>query len=1407
MFIVTLFTKNSTPVPMLFNRFVLSLLIFVIPFSLQSQTCEGGTVSTVDGDSTINTIAGDGMPDEFSFINQGASNTVDYGYVITDENNVIIAIQEQSVVDFEGAGPGTCRVWGLSFSGNFTAEPGDTASAVTLASECFDLSDNFVTVVRAASDTTELSGGMVTTEDGATEVDVCVNDGVADVITFRSEGASGENFTYVVTDDNNVILAVPDSNIVDFEGAGAGVCRVWGLSFTGNITAQPGDTASAVALTDGEFDLSDNFVTVNRTSVNGGTVATVDGETEVSTIAGDGVADEFEFVSEGADTTASFTFVVTDDSNVILAVPGGNTVDFEGAGPGICRVWGLSFTGNVLAQPGDTASVVALTDGCFDLSDNFVIVNRADGDTSALSGGRVITVDEQTEVDVCVNDGVADVIAFNSEGAIGENFTFVVTDDNNVILAVPDSNIVDFEGAGAGVCRVWGLSFTGNITAQPGDTASAVALTDGEFDLSDNFVTVNRTSVNGGTVATVDGETEVSTIAGDGVADEFEFVSEGADTTASFTFVVTDDSNVILAVPGGNTVDFEGAGPGICRVWGLSFTGNVLAQPGDTASVVALTDGCFDLSDNFVTVVRMDADTSGINGGMVTTENGETEAEVCVNDGMPDVIAFNSMGASGDNFTFVVTDDNNVILAVPDSNIVDFEGAGAGVCRVWGLSFTGNITAQPGDTASAVALTDGEFDLSDNFVTVNRTSVNGGTVATVDGETEVSTIAGDGMPDEIAFASEGADTTANFTFVVTDDNNVILALPGGNTVDFEGAGPGICRVWGLSFTGNVLAQAGDTASSIALTDGCFDLSDNFVTVVRMDADTSGINGGMVTTENGETEAEVCVNDGMPDVIAFNSMGASGDNFTFVVTDDNNVILAVPDSNIVDFEGAGAGVCRVWGLSFTGNITAQPGDTASAVALTDGEFDLSDNFVTVNRTSVNGGTVATVDGETEVSTIAGDGMPDEIAFASEGADTTANFTFVVTDDNNVILALPGGNTVDFEGAGPGICRVWGLSFTGNVLAQAGDTASSIALTDGCFDLSDNFVTVTRTEEDTTDMGDKAITGFVLVDSDTDMDIMMINDGDVININTLPVPNINIRANASSDSVESVLFTVNGNFYTIENFVPYAIGGDFGGDYNATPFFQVGTYTLMATPYCEDGAEGDAGTPLTITFELVDGEPADLSLAVSSFTLWDADADDAIGELMTGAMLSADDATGANISANTEGEVGSVVFTLNGEIFNVENAAPFALAGDVDGDVLPIDLPVGEHTLTATPYSESDGSGTEGQSLTIIFSVSGDTSASQGISINPASIRKSKEMDLAIYPNPVQREIFISTEKDMEDRLEITIMNLNGDIMHKTMIDKMSIGINIKMDMESLPQGIYIMRIQNENHFEIRRILKQ
>ncbi|MDO7852484.1 InlB B-repeat-containing protein [Hymenobacter convexus] len=113
----------------------------------------------------------------------------------------------------------------------------------------------------------------------------------------------------------------------------------------------------------------------------------------------------------------------------------------------------------------------------------------------------------------------------------------------------------------------------------------------------------------------------------------------------------------------------------------------------------------------------------------------------------------------------------------------------------------------------------------------------------------------------------------------------------------------------------------------------------------------------------------------------------------------------------------------------------------------------------------------------------------------------------------------------------------------------------------------------------------VTGFVLVNADTDLDLQPLASGATLNLATLPTRNLGIRATTNPATVGSVTFSLTGAqaMTHTENLVPYSLLADSGGDYPAwTP--PVGSYTLKATPYSGADASGTVGTALSISFSV-------------------------------------------------------------------------------------------------------------------------------------------------------------------------------------------------------------------------------
>jgi trimeric autotransporter adhesin len=175
------------------------------------------------------------------------------------------------------------------------------------------------------------------------------------------------------------------------------------------------------------------------------------------------------------------------------------------------------------------------------------------------------------------------------------------------------------------------------------------------------------------------------------------------------------------------------------------------------------------------------------------------------------------------------------------------------------------------------------------------------------------------------------------------------------------------------------------------------------------------------------------------------------------------------------------------------------------------------------------------------------------------------------------------------------------------------------------------------------------------------------------------------------------------FSTENLPFYTLAGDLDGNYREwTP--AAGDYVLKATPYTAARGEGIAGTPLSISFSVIN------SATVASFTLVDARRGEDIREIKDGDVINLKSLPGKqlNIRANTAPEsVGSVVFGLNDRpVQQTENILPYALFGNRGRDFQdynPWTPRPGSYTITATPYSERNGQGARGIASTITIQI--------------------------------------------------------------------------------------------------------
>ncbi|MFP2934952.1 hypothetical protein ACLESO_59590, partial [Pyxidicoccus sp. 3LG] len=128
--------------------------------------------------------------------------------------------------------------------------------------------------------------------------------------------------------------------------------------------------------------------------------------------------------------------------------------------------------------------------------------------------------------------------------------------------------------------------------------------------------------------------------------------------------------------------------------------------------------------------------------------------------------------------------------------------------------------------------------------------------------------------------------------------------------------------------------------------------------------------------------------------------------------------------------------------------------------------------------------------------------------------------------------------------------------------------------------------------------------------------------------------------------------------------------------------------------------------TLTVDRNSPQFPDFVSQVERFVLVNADTGQDIRRVFNGDVIDLSDLGNVplTIRAGTfRNVVGSVRFVYDGATVQIENAPPYALAGNTGGTYNPFNFTPGTHVLTATPFGQNNAEGIGGVPLTVRFTV--------------------------------------------------------------------------------------------------------
>ena len=1002
---------------------------------INTQEPDAGIITDLDG-SAQHFICPDDQADLVPFQRSGMGG--EFTYVITDTNQVVAALTQEDSFDFNTLNLTEYRVYGVAYIGNLLLSIGDTLSQNDLLSDgCFDLSDNFLSVLEVAP-----NAGMVQLTNGTTSTLLCPSD--AFELTFEAVGTSPTPFTFVLTDEQDIILEVLDSNTTTFADLNPAVYRIYGVSYIGNPNINIGDTLTSEILSDDCFAISQNAVDITIQLVDGAQVSLEDGSRMTEVCVMDGESDELIFINNTTATSANYAYIITNENDEIILPLIGDRIDFDvDLITGVNRVYGLSYTGNLNLSSGQNITSGVLSDACYSLSSTFVTIVK-----SLVVGGNVSLTDSTTATAICP-EGRLDTIHFLTTGTSTESYGYAAVGPDGVVVLVSDTSFMALGTLAVDTLDIYGLAFTGSLNMVEGALLNEAIFSDGCFAISQNAVRVTTERPENGVLTTIGGSTDtlVCPQAGQPIINLLAPDALGGELIT----ILTDTNDIIQGFSPGLSVSLPSDLPeGSYQLWSANYTGNLQLAEGLSLAETSVSDDCYALSTNSVSI-KWEVPFAG---SLILSDNSNS-AIFCPQNGNADSLSWTAPEANGGSLVYLLTDTLNQIIHILESPVLDGDTLGLGSYRIHGLAYTGNLLATIGQNAGSASLSDGCYQLSTSFITLDAIQPNGGEISLSEGNGIFCS--GDGTPDILSFTVLGQEEQANYTFLVTDMESTFLFDLGDSTsYDFESILGGQLNIYGLSYTGELSVQVGDTVTSTALTTDCFSLSSNSIQVDRQEVD-----GGSVSTLDGRTTAFVCAGDGNPDVLEFANTGLSdGSNYRYVITTNTDIVVNVLSGNSLDFENTGFSELRIWGVSYAGNLSNSISGNIHDVIFSDACYELSDNFLTINRDQPENSRISDLTGQTDVIFCPGpDGDQLELFQTST---SLSGYFYAIMDQSNSIIEITEDDVIDMENYAVGDYQIIGVSYTGRILVAPQDTIDpdTTSFSDDCFVVSDNIMTLRK-----------------------------------------------------------------------------------------------------------------------------------------------------------------------------------------------------------------------------------------------------------------------------------------------------------------------------------------------------------
>lgn len=944
-------------------------------------------------------------------------------YLVVNESNRIVLVSNSALINADPLECKVCKVYAAGYAGKLIAKKGDALN-MPIADDCYSISKNFITLYHDLPD-----GGVISLNGDASNQFICADSKKDQLLSMTISNNKGGLVKYVITDSMGSILEIKNDPILSSSSLQSGICKVFGLTYTGRLSQEAvGKNIANTLLSDDCFALTENAITLIKKKPYAGDLVmntSNDKFCEADSIT------ELNIEKKNV-VGVKQIWVITNLSGIVEELVDTKLIPGRWS-RGEKRIYNLSYTGSLMLKPGSNIADQA-SDDCYDLSKIYIPIL-----VDNPNPGKLMFLDSSSQRFVCAADTPGLKIKFLQTANNRFKKLYFLTNESGTILSTFDSTSTDLSTQQNGNFRVYAVSYIGNVTYAVGEKLDSIR-SDKCLSVSTNFISITKGDAKAGIVE-FENQRDTLMECIDSEQRKIKLKNKSV-STGKIQYIITNENDTVMSIQA-DSIDLRNLGRGIYKIRTLAYTDTFTLITGKPLSSLIHQTGCLDLSPKPLVVIKDLAE-----AGNVFVNETDTGYQICAKDGWPDILKIRNTSNSKFHYAYVITDTSNTILSL-QANAINLELLPIYNVRLYGVSYSGNIQARIGDALVAQSFASGCVSVSKKFVPITGTEIVAGTIRANTNLTQLFYCIDSKMVDTIRLTNNRSSINTTYVYLGIQQDTIRFVSQTGVLISTE-LPAGITQIFGIAYKGNFLGKPGDKVSSHRLVDSCYGVSTNSITVNKDLPQAGTISAGNQST------LYLCPSDGQSDHINFTNAGASALSYAYLIVNELDTIIDLHTNSLIDFDSYPVGKCMVYGISYKGNLQVLK-KSIRANDLSNECFDITPQGITVIKSAANAGKIVLSNGDTAAQFCVEDLGMDTLGFTSS-TTVNLNYALLVTNtQDRIIYVLDDLNKkYDFNGYDPGQYRIYGLSYGGLLTAARNDLVKTSALASGCFDLTDNFI---------------------------------------------------------------------------------------------------------------------------------------------------------------------------------------------------------------------------------------------------------------------------------------------------------------------------------------------------------------